>query len=59
MVTRSIIKDTIEALEDMVDYLGLTDDPNAKERAGEIETLINFWRLYLNFMPKEDETHVG
>ena len=49
MITKSIVKQTIEMLEDMVDYLSIADEPDATQRAGEAQSLLNFWRLYLNF----------
>ena len=54
MITKSIVKQTIEMLEDMVDYLSIADEPDATQRAGEAQSLLNFWRLYLNFLPIED-----
>lgn len=55
MIKETIVKQTVEALEDMVDYLDIGDDPEAQKRKGEIQSLLNFWRLYLNFIPEEDD----
>lgn len=54
MITKSIVKQTIEMLEDMVDYLSIADEPDATQRASEAQSLLNFWRLYLNLLPIED-----
>lgn len=56
MITKSMVQKTIEALEQMIDYLDLgADDPEAYQRKGEVQSLLNFWRLYLNFLPEEDD----
>lgn len=55
MITKSIIKQTVEMLEDMIDYLDLGDnDTETIQRKAEVQSLLNFWRLYLNFLPEED-----
>ncbi len=54
MISKEIVQQTIEALEDYIDFL-----PMNAAQAAQTQSLLNFWRLYLNFMPKEDETHVG
>lgn len=53
MITKSIVKQTIEVLEDTIDYLDLGDS-EALQRKAEVQSLLNFWRLYLNFIPEED-----
>lgn len=55
MITKSIVKQTIEILEDTIDYLDLgNNDTETIQRKAEVQSLINFWRLYLNFLPEED-----
>lgn len=55
MITKSIVKQTIEVLEDTIDYLDLGDsDSEILQRKAEVQSLLNFWRLYLNFLPEED-----
>lgn len=55
MITKSIVKQTIEVLEDTIDYLDLgNNDTETIQRKAEVQSLINFWRLYLNFLPEED-----
>ncbi len=49
MIDKKIIVDTIEALEDMLDYIDLENKPELRERMGEIQTLLNFWRVYKEF----------
>jgi hypothetical protein len=49
MINKKIIVDTIEALEDMLDYIDLENKPELRERMGEIQTLLNFWRVYKEF----------
>ena len=43
VITKSIVKQTIEMLEDAIDCL----EP---QRKAEAQSLLNFWRLYLNFL---------
>ena len=55
MITKSIVKQTIEVLEDTRDYLDLGDNnTETLQRKAEVQSLLNFWRLYLNFLPEED-----
>lgn len=55
MITKSIVKQTIEVLEDTIDYLDLgNSDSETLQRKAEVQSLLNFWRLYLNFLPEED-----
>ena len=54
MITKSIVKQTIEVLEDTIDYLDLGDNSETLQRKAEVQSLLNFWRLYLNFLPEED-----
>lgn len=49
MISKKIIVNTIEALEDMLDYIDLENKPELRERMGEIQTLLNFWRVYKEF----------
>lgn len=44
MLDKKIINKTIEYLEDLIDQ---TDD---KEYQGQIMSVINFWRTYINFI---------
>lgn len=44
MLDKKIINKTIEYLEDLIDQ---TDD---KEYQGQIMSVINFWRTYINFL---------
>ena len=54
MIGKQIVKDTIMALEDMMDYLEVENRPELRERLGEIQTLLNFWRMYESMMPTEE-----
>ena len=55
MITKSIVKQTIEVLEDTIDYLDLDNSGSEiLQRKAEVQSLLNFWRLYLNFLPEED-----
>lgn len=44
MLDKKIIKQTIEMLEDLIDQI---DDT---EYQGQILSVINFWRTYINFL---------
>lgn len=56
MIKKSIVKQTIEVLEDTIDYLDLgNNDSEILQRKAEVQSLLNFWRLYLNFLPEEDD----
>ena len=51
MVSKEIVEQTISAIED---YCDLTAESCiANEDMSTIGELLNFWRLYLNLMPKE------
>jgi hypothetical protein len=54
MIGKQVVKETIMALEDMMDYIEDADKPELQERLGEIQALLNFWRMYINFLPEED-----
>lgn len=54
MIGKQVVKETIMALEDMMDYIEAADKPELQERLGEIQALLNFWRMYINFLPEED-----
>lgn len=54
MIGKQVVKETIMALEDMMDYIEDADRPELQERLGEIQALLNFWRMYINFLPEED-----
>ena len=54
MIGKQVVKETIMALEDMMDYIEDVDKPELQERLGEIQALLNFWRMYINFLPEED-----
>lgn len=55
MIGKQVVKETIMALEDMMDcYAEDADKPELQERLGEIQALLNFWRMYINFLPEED-----
>lgn len=54
MIGKRIVKETVMALEDMIDYIEAADTPELQERLGEVQALLNFWRMYLNFLPEED-----
>lgn len=56
MIGYEVVKETIMALEDMMDYAEAADNPELQERLGEIQRLLSFWRMYLNFLPKEDSS---
>lgn len=55
MIGKQIVKETIMALEDMIDYIEANHRPELQERLGEIQTLLNFWRMYEHMMPTEEE----
>lgn len=62
MITKSIVTKTIEMLEDYMDtmtakvqFLANADRPEMDKEIAEAQSLLNFWRLYLNFLPKEDD----
>lgn len=55
MISKQIITETIEALEDMLDYIDIQDKPELRERMGEIQSLINFWRIYRQFYVKASQ----
>ena len=54
MIGKQVVKETIMALEDMMDYIEDADKPELQERLGEIQALLHFWRMYINFLPEED-----
>ena len=54
MIGKQVVKEKIMALEDMMDYIEDADKPELQERLGEIQALLNFWRMYINFLPEED-----
>jgi hypothetical protein len=54
MIGKQIVKETIMALEDMMDYVEVEHRPELQERLGEIQTLLNFWRMYESMMPAEE-----
>lgn len=54
MIGKQIVKETIMALEDMIDYIEANHRPELQERLGEIQTLLNFWRMYEHMMPTEE-----
>lgn len=54
MIGKQIVKDTIMALEDMMDYVEVEHRAELQERLGEIQTLLNFWRMYESMMPAEE-----
>ena len=63
MVTRTVVAQTIEILEDWIDtmsdkvpLMNNADRPAMDKRLGEAQSLLNFWRLYFNFLPEEDDT---
>lgn len=51
MVSKEIVEQTISAIEDYCDLA--TANGIAKDDMSAIGKLLNFWRLYLNLMPKE------
>lgn len=62
MITKSIVTKTIEMLEDYMDamtakvkFLANADRPEMDKQIAEAQSLLNFWRLYSNFLPKEDD----
>lgn len=55
MIGKQIVTQTIMALEDMIDYIEATHRPELQERLGEIQSLLNFWRMYAHMMPPEEE----
>jgi hypothetical protein len=62
MITKSIVTKTIEMLEDYMDdmtakvqFLANADRPEMDKQIAEAQSLLNFWRLYSNFLPEEDD----
>lgn len=51
MVSKEIVEQTIRAIEDYCDLA--TESDVANDDMSAIGKLLNFWRLYLNLMPKE------
>ena len=51
MVSKEIVKQTISAIEDSCALAA--DTGIANDDMSAIGKLLNFWRLYLNLMPKE------
>ena len=51
MVSKEIVEQTISAIEDYCDLAAANGIANDDMSA--ISKLLNFWRLYLNLMPKE------
>jgi len=62
MITKSIVTQTIEMLEDLIDgmtakvkFASNADRPEMDKEIAKVQSLINFWRLYSNFLPEEDD----
>lgn len=62
MITKSIVMKTIEMLEDLIDdmtaqvkFVANAERPEMDKRIAEAQSLLNFWRLYSNFLPEEDD----
>lgn len=59
MITQQIVSDTIEMIEDLMDYVNLKEnvaqDDELKERLGEMQRILNFWRMYKQFAPREEK----
>ena len=51
MVSKEIVEQTISAIEDYCDLA--VESGVANDDMSAIGKLLNFWRLYLNLMPKE------
>ena len=51
MVSKEIVEQTISAIEDYCDLA--KESGIANDDMSAIGKLLNFWRLYLNLMPKE------
>ena len=51
MVSKEIVEQTISAIEDYCDLAA--ESGIANDDMSAIGELLNFWRLYLNLMPKE------
>ena len=51
MVSKEIVEQTISAIEDYCDMAA--ENGIANNDMSAIGRLLNFWRLYLNLMPKE------
>ena len=51
MVSKEIVEQTISAIEDYCDLAA--ENGIANDDMSAIGELLNFWRLYLNMMPKE------
>lgn len=51
MVSKEIVEQTISAIEDYCDLAA--ENGIANDDMSAIGKLLNFWRLYLNLMPKE------
>lgn len=53
MISKDVAKSLIEMLEDYCDYLG---EDNRKAALVEASQMLNFWRMYENFIPAEVKT---
>ena len=51
MVSKEIVEQTISAIEDYCDLAA--ESGIANDDMSAVGKLLNFWRLYLNLMPKE------
>ena len=51
MVSKEIVEQTLRAIEDYCDLAA--ENGIANDDMSAIGKLLNFWRLYLNLMPKE------
>jgi len=62
MITKSIVTQTIEMLEDLIDdmtakvkFAANAERPEMDKQIAKAQSLLNFWRLYSNFLPEEDD----
>lgn len=49
MITKEIVQNTINTIEDLMD---LANDKLSQEELADIQSLLNFWRLYIQFAPE-------
>jgi hypothetical protein len=54
MIRKDVVRRLIEMLEDYCDCLG---EDNRKDVLAEASQMLNFWRMYENFLPAEEQTY--
>ena len=55
MINKDMVKSLIAMLADYCDYL--VEDGAQKEMLAQASQMLNFWRMYENFLPAEEQTN--